>query len=154
MSYCAPLLVNGVALPFFPVWLATLNFNDHEIGIILAVPMVVRVLVAPIVAMIADRMEERANVLFCFGALSLLTAIALYWTSDFWPVLIVYTLQGATYSPYVPVVESITISGVRRWGFDYGSMRVWGSVAFIFSTLIGGQLIGRLGRRHGAAGDG
>jgi PPP family 3-phenylpropionic acid transporter len=145
LSYCAPLLVNGIALPFFPVWLAGLNFNDREIGLILAVPMVVRVLVAPIVAMFADRMEERANVLFWSGALSLLTAIALYWTSDFWSVLLVYGIQGATYAPYVPVVESIAISGVRRWGFDYGSMRVWGSIAFIFSTLIGGQMIGRWG---------
>jgi PPP family 3-phenylpropionic acid transporter len=29
LSYCAPLLVNGIALPFFPVWLAGLNFNDR-----------------------------------------------------------------------------------------------------------------------------
>ncbi|WP_018902366.1 MFS transporter [Rhizobium sp. 2MFCol3.1] len=145
LSYCAPLLVNGVALPFFPVWLAMHKFSDHEIGIILAVPMVVRVLVAPIVAMYADRMKERADVLVFSGGLSLLTAIALYWTDTFWPVLIVYTLQGATFSPYVPVVESIVISGVRRWGFDYGSMRVWGSVAFIASTLVGGRLIGNWG---------
>jgi PPP family 3-phenylpropionic acid transporter len=145
LSYCAPLLVNGVVLPFFPVWLALHRFNDHEIGIILAVPMVVRVLVAPIVAMYADRMKERADVLVFSGGLSLLTAIALYWTNTFWPVLIVYTIQGATFSPYIPVVESIVISGVRRWGFDYGSMRVWGSVAFIFSTLVGGELIGRWG---------
>jgi PPP family 3-phenylpropionic acid transporter len=145
LSYCAPLLVNGVAVPFFPVWLALHQFSDHEIGIILAVPMVVRVLVAPIVAMYADRMKERADVLLFSGGLSLLTAIALYWTSTFWPVLIVYTVQGATFSPYVPVVESIVISGVRRWGLDYGSMRVWGSVAFIVSTLAGGQLIGRWG---------
>jgi PPP family 3-phenylpropionic acid transporter len=129
----------------FPVWLALHRFNDHEIGIILAVPMVVRVLVAPIVAMYADRMKERADVLVFSGGLSLLTAIALYWTSTFWPVLIVYTMQGATFSPYIPVVESIVISGVRRWGLDYGSMRVWGSIAFIFSTLVGGQLISRWG---------
>jgi PPP family 3-phenylpropionic acid transporter len=107
--------------------------------------MVVRVLVAPIVAMYADRMKERADVLVFSGGLSLLTAIALYWTDTFWPVLIVYTIQGATFSPYVPVVESIVISGVRRWGFDYGSMRVWGSVAFIASTLVGGRLIGNWG---------
>ncbi|KQV81672.1 MFS transporter [Rhizobium sp. Root1220] len=145
LSYCAPLLVNGVALPFFPVWLALHKFNDQEIGIILAVPMVVRVLVAPIVAMYADRMKERADVLVFSGGLSLLTAIALYWTTTFWPVLIVYTIQGATFSPYVPVVESIVISGVRRWGLDYGGMRVWGSIAFIVSTLVGGQLIGHWG---------
>jgi MFS transporter, PPP family, 3-phenylpropionic acid transporter len=145
LSYCAPLLVNGVALPFLPVWLSGLKFNDHEIGIILAVPMVVRVIVAPAVTMVADRMKERADVLLCSGCLSLLTALALFFTSDFWPVLIVCALQGATFSSYVPIVESIAISGVRRWGFDYGFMRVWGSVAFIFSTLIGGQVIGKWG---------
>lgn len=147
LSYCAPLIVNGIALPFFPVWLATLHFHDREIGIILAVPLVVRVLVAPVVAMFADRMQERAYVLLWSGGLSLLTAIALFWTDDFATVLFVYALQGATYAPYLPVVESIAVSGVRRWGLDYGSMRVWGSIAFIFSTLIGGQLIGVFGGR-------
>ncbi len=145
LSYCAPLFVNGIALPFFPVWLAGLNFSDHEIGLVIAVPMVVRVLVTPIIAVLADHMKERADVLFWSGGLSLLTAIALYWTSDFWPVLLVYGIQGATYAPYIPVVESIAMSGVRRWGFDYGSMRVWGSITFIISTLLGGQMIGMWG---------
>ncbi|MBY5445043.1 MFS transporter [Rhizobium leguminosarum] len=145
LSYCAPLLVNGIVLPFFPVWLATHSFSDHEIGIILAIPMVVRVLVAPVVAMIADRLKERADVLLWSGGMSLLTAIALFWTTTFWPVAIIYALQGATFAPYVPIVESIVISGVRRWGLDYGSMRVWGSIAFIVSTLVGGQMISRWG---------
>ncbi|WFR97004.1 MFS transporter [Rhizobium tumorigenes] len=147
LSYCAPLIVNGIALPFFPLFLATLKFNDQQIGIILALPMVVRVLVAPVVALFADRMRERATVLLWSGGLSLLTAIALFWTDDFATVLLVYALQGATYAPYLPVVESITISGVRRWGIDYGSTRVWGSIAFIVSTLIGGQVIGAFGGR-------
>lgn len=145
LSYCAPLFVNGIALPFFPVWLAGLNFSDHEIGLVIAVPMVVRVLVTPVIAVFADHMKERADVLLWSGGLSLLTAIALYWTSEFWPVLLVYGVQGATYAPYVPVVESIAMSGVRRWGFDYGSMRVWGSIIFIVSTLLGGQMIGMWG---------
>ncbi|ENN89234.1 putative 3-phenylpropionic acid transporter [Rhizobium freirei PRF 81] len=145
LSYCAPLFVNGIALPFFPVWLAGLNFSDHEIGLVIAVPMVVRVLVTPVVAVLADHMKERADVLFWSGGLSLLTAIALYWTSEFWPVLLVYGIQGATYAPYLPLVESIAMSGVRRWGFDYGSMRVWGSITFIVSTLLGGQMIGMWG---------
>lgn len=145
LSYCAPLFVNGIALPFFPIWLSGLHFSDREIGLILAVPMVVRVFVIPIVGMLADRVDERADVLLWSGGLSLLTAIALYWTSDFWPVLLVYSIQGATYAPYVPIVESIAISGVRRWGFDYGSMRVWGSIIFIVSTLLGGAMIGRWG---------
>ena len=76
---------------------------------------------------------------------SLLTALALFVSHGFWPVLIVYALQGATYAPYMPVTEAILVNGVRRWGYDYGRMRMWGSLAFILSTLVGGYLIGLWG---------
>ncbi|MDI7863885.1 MFS transporter [Rhizobiaceae bacterium n13] len=145
LAFSAPMIVNGIALPFFPVWLATLNLDDREIGTILAVPMFVRIIVAPLVAMLADRLKERATVLIWSGGLSLLTALALFVSHGFWPVLIVYALQGATYAPYMPVTEAILVNGVRRWGYDYGRMRMWGSLAFILSTLVGGYLIGLWG---------
>lgn len=142
LLYCAPLIVNGFAMPFFPVWLDDLSMSDFEIGIVLAVPMFVRVLTAPLVGLLADRLQERANVLIWSGVLSLMTAIALFFTDSFWPVLIVYAVQGAVYSPYIPIVEAITLTGVRRWGFDYGIMRLWGSLAFVGATMLGGEMIG------------
>ena len=145
LVFCAPMIVNGTVLPFFPVWLETHSLDDHQIGVILAVPMVVRVIFAPILAMFADRMEERTGILVWSGLLCLATAVGLYWTQSFWPILLVFALQGAVFAPYIPVVESMLITGVRRWGFDYGSMRLWASVAFIGSTLVGGHLIGLYG---------
>ena len=145
LVFSAPMIVNGVAMPFFPIWLATLNLSDAEIGIILAVPMIVRIIAAPLVSMITDRLKERTVVLLWSGGLSLLTALALFVSNGFWPVLLVYALQGATYAPYVPVAEAILVTGVRRWGYDYGRMRLWGSLAFILATLVGGYLIGLWG---------
>ena len=145
LVFCAPMMVNGIALPFFPVWLETLSMNDFQIGIVLAVPMFVRVFTAPVAGMVADRLGERSVVLLWSGVLSLLTALALFTTNAFWPVLILYTLQGAVYSPYVPIAEAIALSGVRRWNFDYGKMRLWGSLAFIVATMIGGWLSGLYG---------
>ncbi|MDR6758374.1 PPP family 3-phenylpropionic acid transporter [Mycoplana sp. BE70] len=143
--FCAPMLVNGIALPFFPIWLNTLSMTDWEIGVVLAVPMVVRVFTAPIAGMIADRIGDRASVLVWSGAMSLATAIALLSTEHFWPVLILYTLQGIVYAPYLPITDAIALSGVRRWHFDYSRMRFWGSLAFIVSTMIGGWLAGIFG---------
>jgi PPP family 3-phenylpropionic acid transporter len=145
LVFCAPMMVNGIAVPFFPVWLETLSMSDFQIGIVLAVPMFVRVFTAPVAGMIADRIGERSIVLMWSGVLSLLTALALFATSSFWPILLLYTLQGAVYSPYVPITEAIMLSGVRRWNFDYGKMRLWGSLAFIVSTMIGGWLAGLYG---------
>ena len=137
--------MNGIILPYFPVWLNSLAFSEFEIGIILAIPMIVRIVSAPIVGAIADRLHERARVLVWSGALSFLTAIALFAATGFWPVLIVYGLQAAFFAAYVPVVDSIAVSGVRRWGFQYGWLRVWGSVGFVVTSLLMGQLIGLWG---------
>lgn len=145
LVFCAPMMVNGIALPFFPVWLETLSMSDFQIGIILAVPLFVRVFTAPVAGMIADRLGERSIVLLWSGLLSLMTAVAFFLTGSFWPILLLYTLQGAVYSPYVPITEAIMLSGVRRWNFDYGKMRLWGSLAFIVATMTGGWLAGLYG---------
>ena len=145
LVFCAPMMVNGIALPFFPVWLETLSMSDFQIGIVLAVPMFVRVFTAPVAGIIADRIGERSIVLLWSALLSLATALALFATGSFWPVLLLYTMQGAVYSPYVPITEAIMLSGVRRWSFDYGKMRLWGSLAFIVATMTGGWLAGLYG---------
>ncbi|WP_312415068.1 MFS transporter [Shinella sp.] len=145
LVFCAPMMVNGIALPFFPVWLETLSLTDFQIGIVLAVPLFVRVFTAPVAGVIADRIGERSVVLLWSALLSLLTAVALFATGSFWPILLLYTLQGAVYSPYVPITDAIMLSGVRRWNFDYGRMRLWGSLAFIVATMAGGWLAGLYG---------
>ena len=143
--FCAPMFVNGIALPFFPVWLDTLSMRDWEIGLVLAVPMVVRVFTAPLAGMVADRIGDRASVLVWSGTMSLATAVALLFVENFWPVLVLYTLQGIAYAPYLPITDAIALSGVRRWNFDYSFMRFWGSLAYIASTMIGGWLFGIFG---------
>lgn len=145
LLFCAPLIVNGFALPYFPVWLSTLALSEFEIGVVLAVPMFIRVITAPLAGVLADRLGERTIVLVWSGCLSLATAFILFFAHSFWPVLVIYALQSAVYSPYLPIVEAIALSGVRRWGFDYAHMRVWGSIAFIGATMLGGWMIGLIG---------
>lgn len=138
LVFCSAMVVNGMALPFFSVFLHDLGFSDNQIGVIQGLPLIVRVIVMPLAAMVADRLPDRVYVLIGSGLLALSTALGLLAVDTFMPVLILYTLQGAVYAPFVPVAESLFMTGVRRWGYDYGGMRLWGSVAFIASTLVGG----------------
>jgi MFS transporter, PPP family, 3-phenylpropionic acid transporter len=145
LVFCAPMIVNGIAMPYYPVWLKSLQMTGEQIGFILAVPMILRIIAGPLVSMIADRIDDRSHVLIWSGLLSLATAISLFWIQAFWPVVIIMGIQGAVYAPFVPVAESILMTGVRRWGFDYGQMRLWGSLAFIVATVVGGRYIGIYG---------
>ena len=142
LTFSAPMFTNALIMPYFPVWLKSLSLADWQIGMITGVPLIVRVIVAPIVAALSDRIGERAVVLFWSGVMSVITFGALFYTVAFWPVLLVYGILGAFYSPYTPIAESLMMTGARRWRYNYGHMRMWGSLTFVVSTLLGGFLIG------------
>eukprot|EP01035_Chromulina_nebulosa_P057756 gene57756-79141_t len=145
LLFCAPMLVNGITVLYFPVLLHDLRMSDIEIGIITSIPALMRVIGMPIGAMAADRVSDRTLVLIWSGIVSLITTIVMFFTHTFWPVALAYAVQSLFYAPYVPIADAILVTGVRRWGFDYGSLRLWGSVAFAAATLIGGWLLDLFG---------
>jgi PPP family 3-phenylpropionic acid transporter len=137
LCFCAPMLVNGISVLYFPVLLNDLKMSPEEIGIITSIPALMRIIGMPVGAMLADRVSDRTIVLIWSGLVSLVTTIVMFWTQSFWSVVLIYGIQSLFYAPYVPIADAILVTGVRRWGFDYGSLRVWGSVAFAGTTFIG-----------------
>jgi MFS transporter, PPP family, 3-phenylpropionic acid transporter len=135
LAYAAPISVNGILLPYLPVWLHSLQFSAPQIGTILAVQVVLRVLMAPLTGPLAGMARMPSTILTWSAGLSLVAMLGLFVSQDFSVVLFVIGLQAALFAPFAPTVEAMTISGVRRWGFQYGFMRVWGSIGFMAATL-------------------
>ncbi len=55
--YAALFVGLGVQLPFLPVWLAAKGLDAGEIGVVLAIPMIVRVFAIPVATRAADRRD-------------------------------------------------------------------------------------------------
>ena len=55
LFYAAYFLYGGVQLPFFPLWLESRGLDASAIGVVIAVPMVVRIIFTPIIGHQADR---------------------------------------------------------------------------------------------------
>ena len=49
--------MGGIQLPFFPVWLKAKGLDPGMIGVVLAAPMVVRMIAIPVAARAADRRD-------------------------------------------------------------------------------------------------
>lgn len=145
LLFCAPMMVNGIGLLYFPAMLHARGMSDVEIGIIVSIPFLVRMIGMPIGAWLADRASDRAIVMIWSAVVSFATAVAMLFAQSFWPIALLCGLQSLFYAPFVPIAEAILVSGVRRWGFDYGFLRLWGSVAFVVSTLVGGWLLDLFG---------
>ena len=132
----------GVHLPYFPLWLEAKGFGAAEIGIILAAPMFLRIFTTPLLTALADRAGDRANVLVALVAISLVASLGYFLPPSYAIVLAVSLGLQVVWAAQSPIADSLALSGVRRFGSSYPSMRIWGSIAFLCASLAGGALLG------------
>ncbi len=132
---------NAVHLAFFPLWLKDSGFSSVEISTLLSTPVLIRILATPPVTFYADRSPERAYVMIAISAMSFVLSLFLFADLAFLGILVLMSLLSAFWSPQVPLADSIALSGVRRYGVDYASLRVWGSVAFLAVNIGAGFVV-------------
>ncbi|MEM7193252.1 MAG: MFS transporter, partial [Pseudomonadota bacterium] len=143
--YTVLFLIIGCYLPYLPVWLKWRGFSADEIAILLATPLFGRILIAPTISFIADRLGDRRLVLL-FSAWGSLAAYGALWLSDgFWQMFAAMVLVALASTSLMPLTETIAVSGIRRTRLDYGRVRLWGSLSFIAASLGVGVVIQQAG---------
>jgi len=139
--YAAAFGANGVFLPFWPVWLTSRGLDAVDIGIIFACTSAARVLTVPLVAQIADRRGDRKPLIVAFATLSALLYLLYPVSTNFFILLTVSILASTTWFAGQPLGESLTVIAAKRDGFEYGRVRLWGSIAFIIVAIGAGHLL-------------
>lgn len=139
--YFAFLAVYGVQLPFWPVWLAAHGLDPTDIGIVVAVGVGARLVGNPLAAHVADRSGERRRPMLALALLGF-AAYALFALVDgFWGILAVSIVSSLLFPPIMALGESLTMTGVGRFGLDYGRIRLWGSLSFILAAAASGHVL-------------
>src|SRR5262249_21723365 len=135
-------------LPFFPVWLKAVGIEPVWIGIITALPALSRFTVLPFVTSLAER---RQAVRQAITVTAFMTAIGLVALGTQHQALIVFVIYAATccvWTPMTPLTDAYALRGVRRYGLNYGPLRLWGSAAFVVGALACGLLVDLIAARH------
>ena len=145
--YAALFILPGIQMPFFPVWLKAKDVDAKLIGIVLAVPMVARVLAIPVITRQADKRDVRAVLIVA----SLATVIGYTFvglSGGAVAILIAYTLTSLFSTPLMPLAETYALKGLMARGRVYGPVRLWGSFAFIFGNFAAGFAADAIPARH------
>ncbi len=145
LFYGALFVVYGTHIPFMPVWLDWRGLSPGEISIVVATPLFLRLLVTPVIAMVADRDGAHRRYLIILAWLSLAFILGLAASVSFWTILFFATLLMLCNSTIMPLIETIAVNGMSQRGLDYGRMRLWGSLTFVASSFAGGLAITAFG---------
>ena len=135
----------GTHLPYFPLWLQAKGFHAEQIAVILAAPMFLRVVTTPLLTALADRASDRADVYVALVASALLLSAGYFLTPTYAMVLAVSLALTIVWTPHSPIADSLALSGVRRFGSNYTSMRKWGSISYLFANVAGGFILSATG---------
>ncbi len=136
--YAGLFVMGGIQLPFFPVWLKAKGLEPRIIGLVLALPMVVRVFAIPLVAGAADRRNALRAALIAASWLTFVGYVLLGLVEGAAAILIAYALAAFAITPVMPLAETYALKGLSARRRAYGPVRLWGSVAFIVGTFVAG----------------
>lgn len=136
--YAALFILPGIQMPFFPVWLKAKDLDARLIGIVLAAPIVARVLAIPIISREADRRGAVRDVLIVATLATVAGFTLVGLSTGAIAILITYTLTSLFSTPVMPLTETYALKGLTARGRAYGPVRLWGSFAFIFGNFVAG----------------
>jgi PPP family 3-phenylpropionic acid transporter len=141
LFYVALFVSIGIQMPFFPLWLEAKDLDARMIGLVLAVPMGVRLFAIPIVTRLADRRQALWGAIVIASAAAAAGNLALGFSQGSIAILILFALASVPFTSIMPMAEAFALRGLAQIGHAYGPVRLWGSAAFIGGSLGAGWII-------------
>jgi len=145
--YAALFLTLGVQLPFLPVWLTAKGLDARAVGIVLAVPAVIRIIAIPLATRAADRHDALRGVIMLAAAAAAVGFAALAFAEGVVAIIAVFALASAAYTPVMMLADTYALRGLPPRGHAYGPVRLWGSAAFIAASFGAGALVDLIAAR-------
>ena len=145
--FSALYIAYGVLSPFLPAFFSSRGISPEQIGLLLFLGAIVRLLVGPLAGRIADRLHALRQVFtICTAGAGALSS-TLILTYGFFPLLIVSLTHSAMLAPAPSLADALALRSASEPAsrFEYGWVRGAGSAAFAVGAIVSGQLVNALG---------
>ena len=139
--YGSLLLMVGVMLPFLPVWLAARGFSIGEVAFALGCQSVVRVVATPVLTYMADRYRARRRFIIVLSILAAVFMLAAGLVESRGAIVALIVLSAMSWAPIMPMLDAVAVEQSDAGLYDYGRVRIAGSVTFIAGSLGAGALL-------------
>lgn len=129
----------GGFLPYWSLYLQSLGFDAHQIGVLTAILVVTKIFSAYIWGWVVDRTHQPVRVIRFTSLMSVITFSALVGVAEYWQLMLILFIFSFFWSASLPQVEAATMSRLGETTHIYTVIRVWGSIGFIIAVIILGR---------------
>ncbi|WP_080849171.1 MFS transporter [Cytobacillus gottheilii] len=131
----------GSMMPLLSVYLSEAeNLNGYQIGIIMSINPVVMIFFQPLWGMISDKTNSPIKILTFTTFIAGTLALGYLAFSGYSAIFFIAVLVAIFQSAIIPVSDSISISYTSKVQYNYGNIRLFGSLGFGLAVFIMGRL--------------
>jgi len=135
----------GAFMSYWPVWLRDRGVEDAEIGTLFMSRQIMSVASTLAIGWLAHRIGGTRGLILALASAAVVLMIGYQFSYGFLAILLVSLLWGAMWAPTMALYDGVLVTETKARGFNYGSLRVWSSVAFILGAVICGAAVDRNG---------
>jgi PPP family 3-phenylpropionic acid transporter len=144
--HAATFLSVGFYLPFFPLWLQSRGLDPALIGLVVAIPIGVRILATAPLLSLADRSFGARRLLLASHCGQLVGFPLLIVAEGNLAIIVLVAVVAFFQAAVIPGNDLVTTTAVQRYpGLHYGRLRGAGSAAFFVASIAAGYLLGAFG---------
>ncbi len=131
----------GVLVPYWGLYLQSVGFTPVDIGNLVAILMVSRIVAPMVWGWIADHREGRMTVVRLAAFLTVAAFCGAFFGTGFWWLAAVMLLFSFFWNASLPVLEVFVMRHTAARPGAYGRVRLWGSIGFIVAVTALGLVI-------------
>jgi MFS transporter, PPP family, 3-phenylpropionic acid transporter len=135
----------GAFVPYWGLYLQSEQFSAADIGILMSLFQISRIFAPNLWGWLADHTKQRVKWIKLTAFLGLLGFVAVFWAHGFWWLFFVMLSLSLFTSSTLPLSESLTLAHLATTNGHYSRIRMWGSLGFIFASIILGFAIDAYG---------
>lgn len=141
LHYASLFSITGVTLPYAALWLSSVGMSGAEIGLLLSLPMLGRLVTGPLLAVWADGFRRRRSAI---GLLAMAMAIGYGGAGLVESTLLrgLFWFVGATATAAIfPLGDVLALRLAQRDNYPFSIPRGFGSLAFVLGNVVMGALL-------------
>jgi PPP family 3-phenylpropionic acid transporter len=131
----------GALVPYWSLYLKSLDFSVTEIGQLIAILMATKIVAPNVWGWIADHTGRRMAIVRIASLLGAVAFAGVFLDSAYWWLALVMTVFSFFWNASLPQFEATTMNHLGEDTWRYSSIRLWGSVGFIASVVLLGPLL-------------
>ena len=131
----------GVLMPYWSLYLKSLDFDAQAIGTLIAIVPATKIFAPYLCGWIADRSRHPLWVVRLTSLFAVVSFAGVFFGSGFWWLALVLLCFSVFWNSALPVFEATTLNHLGDSAHSYSSVRLWGSLGFILLVVLLGERV-------------